>query len=324
MRYRLLGPTGLRVSELFFGGTIFAAGGDAASRAVFEAYADAGGNVVDTAAAYGESEAVLGELLRGRRDRFVVATKYSMSRDSTDPNAAGNHRKNLRLTLERSLRRLDTDHVDLLWVHLWDRLTPIEETMRALDDVVRQGKVLYVGFSNVPAWVAAQAGTLARWRGWSPPVALQAPYNLLWRDIERELLPMAEACGLTVATWRTMAMGVLGGRPDDAGTERERAAALALRQAGDELGATPAQVAIAWARARSRAVHPILGVSSVGQLAENLAAVELDLPAGVIERLDAAVPFERGYPADFLAECEGPDGAFGSVAQRVDGRSHPG
>jgi aryl-alcohol dehydrogenase-like predicted oxidoreductase len=220
MRYRLLGQTGLRVSELFLAAMTFGdqgAGGGAPSqecRRILDRYADAGGNVVDTAVNYsgGQSETILGELLGGRRDRFVVATKCTMSRDGSDPNAAGSHRKNLTLSLETSLRQLRTNYIDVYWVHLWDSHTPVEETMRALDDAVRAGKVLYVGISDAPAWVVARANTLAEWRGWTPFAGLQVPYNLLDRDIERELLPMAEAFGLTVAAWGPLASGVLSGK----------------------------------------------------------------------------------------------------------------
>ena len=186
LRYRLLGRTGLRVSELFLGAMTF---GDPDTvgaapeecRRILDAYTDAGGNVVDTAINYrgGASESILGELLEGRRDRFVVSTKYTVSRDGSDPNAAGNHRKNLRLSLDTSLHRLRTDYIDLYWVHLWDAQTPIEETIRALDDVVHAGKVLYLGVSDTPAWIVAQANTLAAQQGWTPFAALQAPYSLL-------------------------------------------------------------------------------------------------------------------------------------------------
>ncbi|KJK40117.1 aldo/keto reductase, partial [Lentzea aerocolonigenes] len=208
MRYRLFGRTGLRVSELLLG-TMTLREKESARR-VLDVYADAGGNFLDTASAYGESEEVLGAVMR-RRDRFVVATKYSLSRDADDPNAGGNHRKNLVLSLERSLRRLRTDYVDVLWVHLWDRHTPAEETMRALDDVVRAGKVLYVGVSDAPAWFVARANTLAEWRGWTPFAGLQVPYSLLQRDVERELLPMARALGMSVAAWGPLAAGKLSG-----------------------------------------------------------------------------------------------------------------
>ena len=248
MRYRLLGQTGLRVSELFLGAMTF--GGEYTppeeGRRILDRYADAGGNVVDTASAYGESEDILGELLEGRRDRFVLATKYTLSRDGSDPNAAGNHRKNLTLSLERSLRRLRTDYIDLYWVHIWDRHTPVGETMRALDDAVRAGKILYVGISDAPAWLVSRANTLAEWRGWTPFAGLQVPYNLLERDIERELLPMAEAFGMTVATWAPLAGGVLTGkltRPGAAGagtrvdprsvSARDHAAARAVLEVAD-------------------------------------------------------------------------------------------
>lgn len=321
MRYRLFGQTGLRVSELFLGTMVLTDPGE--TRRIIDAYADAGGNVLDTASAYGDGEELLGSVLE-RRDRFVLATKYTLSRDASDPNGAGNHRKNLVLSLERSLRRLRTDYVDVYWVHIYDRHTPLEETMRALDDAVRAGKVLYVGISDAPAWVVARANTLAEWRGWTPFAGLQVPYSLLRRDVERELLPMAEALGMSVAAWGPLAAGRLAGgsrRTDPAtATARERAAADAVRAVADELGATPAQVAIAWTRHRSRAVHPLVGVSSVAQLVENLGALDLVLPDEAVARLEAAVGFERGFPADFIAECEPSPFVFGDHATAVVGR----
>ncbi|MDG4786205.1 aldo/keto reductase [Micromonospora sp. WMMD1102] len=326
MRYRLLGQSGLRVSELFLGAMGFGAERGGAvptpvARDILDAYLDGGGNVVDTAVNYagGESEQVLGELLTGRRDRVVLATKYTASRDRGDPNGYGNHRKNLRLSLETSLRRLRTDHIDLYWVHVWDRHTPIEETMRALDDAVRVGKVLYVGISDAPAWVVSRANTLAEWRGWSPFVGLQVPYNLLERDIERELLPMARAYGMTVATWSPLAHGLLAGRSDPP-TARARAAVEAVREVAAELDATPAQVALAWTRAGSRNVHPIFGASSVRQVAENLGAVALTLPAEAVRRLATAVDFTAGFPTDFIAECEETEWLVGPNADRLDPR----
>ena len=209
MRYRLFGQTGLRVSELFLGTMVMDDPDE--TRRIIDAYADAGGNVLDTASAYGNGEELLGSVIE-RRDRFVLATKYTLSRDARDPNAAGNHRKNLVLSLEQSLRRLRTDYLDVYWVHVWDRHTPLEETMRALDDAVRAGKVLYVGISDAPAWVVARANTLAQWRDRTPFAGLQVPYSLLQRDIERELLPMAEAFGMSVAAWAPLASGRLARR----------------------------------------------------------------------------------------------------------------
>jgi len=314
MQYRLLGRTGLRVSELFLGAMSFGDGGAslAESRRIIDRYGDAGGNVVDTANVYrgGQSESILGELLRGRRDRFVVATKYTLSRDITDPNAAGNHRKSLALSLEQSLKRLRTDYVDIYWAHLWDRHTPVDETMRALDDAVRAGKILYVGISDAPAWVVAQANTLAHWRGWTPFAGLQVPYNLLKRDIERELLPMAESFGMTVAAWSPLAHGVLTGRPSDL-TPRQHAVVAAVREVADEIGATPARVAIAWTRSHSAAVHPILGASTSEQLADNLGALDTTLSEEQVRRLEAAADFTLGFPGDFLTQAH--PGAFGAA-----------
>ncbi len=326
MRYRTLGTSGLRVSELILGAMTFGeAGGVGAPpeecRRILDLYADAGGNTVDTAVNYrdGASEEILGELLAGRRESFVVGTKYTVSRDRDDPNAAGNARKNLRASLETSLRRLRTDYVDVYWVHMWDAATPIEETMRALDDAVRAGKVLYVGVSDAPAWVVARANTLAAWHDWSAFIGLQVPYSLLQRDVERELLPMAESLGLGIAAWSPLAGGILSGKYAAAAgdganstgntrlsaasiSERDRAVAQAVRVAANDLGATPSQVAIAWTRARSAAIHPILGARRVEQLRDNLGALDMALPPELVARLDAATGFEVGFPTDFIAQ----------------------
>src|SRR5437764_12542140 len=218
--YTTFGRSGLRVSEVALGTMTFGDdwgwGADADESArIFDAFADAGGTFVDTASNYteGTSERLVGELAAGRRDRFVLATKYTLTIDPSDPNAGGNHRKSLVRSLEQSLRRLRTDYVDLLWLHMRDGATPIEEVVRALDDQVRAGKVLYVGISDSPAWVAARANAIAELRGWTPFVALQLPYSVASRDPERELLPMAAELGLTVAAWGVLGAGVLSGRP---------------------------------------------------------------------------------------------------------------
>jgi aryl-alcohol dehydrogenase-like predicted oxidoreductase len=289
-------------------------------RRIIDAYADAGGNVIDTAINYrgGASEEILGELLAGRRDRFVLGTKYTVTRDSEDPNAAGNHRKNLRLSLETSLRRLRTDYLDIYWVHMWDRLTPVEETMAALDDQVRAGRVLSIGISDAPAWVVARANTLAQWRGWVPLAGLQVPYSLVQRDIERELLPMAEAFALTVAAWSPLAGGILSGkftRPGGPGpgtridpaslTERQRHIAQTVQEMAIDLGATPSQVALAWTKARSPAVHPIIGARRLDQLLDNLGSLELELTGEAMKRLESAADFDIGFPSAFISEASG-------------------
>ncbi|BCJ36892.1 oxidoreductase [Actinocatenispora thailandica] len=319
MKYRTFGPTGLRVSELVLGAMTFGEQGGvgaplAECRRILDAYDEAGGNVVDTAINYrgGASEEILGELLAGRRDRFVLATKYTVTRDATDPNGGGNHRKNLRLSLETSLRRLQTDHVDLYWVHLWDRHTPVEETMRALDDAVSAGKILYVGISDSPAWVVARANTLAEWRGWTGFAGLQVPYSLLQRDAERELLPMAAAFGMAVTAWSPLGGGVLSGKytaPDRPAQHRldpdsidphDLEVARVVQSVADELGATPAQVALAWTRVRWPAVLPMIGARTRDQVADNLGCLDVSLEPELVRRLDAATGFTPGFPADFI------------------------
>ncbi|GHO70415.1 oxidoreductase [Ktedonobacter sp. SOSP1-52] len=338
MRYRLLGTSGLRVSEVFLGAMTFGeeSGPGASleeSRRMLNTYAEAGGNVIDTAINYrnGDSERFVGELLEGRRDRFVLASKYTVTRDREDPNAAGNHRKNLMLSLETSLKRLRTDYIDLYWVHIWDHHTPIEETLRALDDAVRAGKILYVGISDAPAWIVSRANTLAEWRGWSPLVALQVPYHLLKRDIERELLPMAEACGMSVATWGPLADGVLSGKFTRAGgvegrtrlaptaiSERDHTVVRVVQDVAYQLGVTPAQVAISWIRSRSRAIHPILGARRHEQLVENLGALTVEIPPELMTQLDTATDFDPGFPTNFINATA--PWIYGDKGQLVDGR----
>lgn len=274
MRYKLLGRTGLRVSELCLGAMIFGdrRGGwgtskDEAARMV-ERFAEAGGNLVDTANYYagGASERIVGELTKAERERWVLSTKYTLSMRPDDPNGGGAHRKSLVQSLEASLRRLGTDYLDLYWVHIWDVFTPVEEVVRALDDVVGAGKVLYVGISDAPAWIVAQAATLADLRGWSRFAGLQVPYSLVERSVERELLPMARALELTVTAWSPLGGGLLTGRygsdrprPDDTRvaalsqkslTDRNLAIADAVNAVAAERGVSPAQVAIAWVRAQ--------------------------------------------------------------------------
>jgi aryl-alcohol dehydrogenase-like predicted oxidoreductase len=274
MRYRLLGRSGLRVSELCLGtmtfGTDWGWGADDDEcRRIVERYAEAGGNFVDTANNYtaGSSERIVGELTRADRDRWVLATKYTLTVDRTDPNAGGNHRKSLVRSLEQSLRRLNTDYVDLLWLHMRDATTPIEEFVRALDDQVRLGKVLYVGISDSPSWVVSRALAIAELRGWSPFVAVQLPYSVASRDPEREVLPMAAELGLSVVPWGVLGAGVLTGRPpgllrwpEEGISERTAGVVATLREIAEAVGCTPAQAAIAWLLGReSPEVVPIVG-----------------------------------------------------------------
>src|SRR5712664_586173 len=219
MKYRLLGKSGLRVSEAALGTMTF---GDelewgspkAEAEKVYETYREAGGNFIDTANFYtgGTSEKFVGEFIKGHRDSVVLATKYSNAAPGNDPNAAGNHRKSMMQALEASLKRLQTDYIDLYWVHIWDGITPVEEVMRGLDDIVRQGKVLYVGISDAPAWWIAQANTLAELRGWTQFIGLQLEYSLIERTVERELIPMAKALNLGILAFSPLAGGFLTGK----------------------------------------------------------------------------------------------------------------
>ncbi|HKE20177.1 MAG TPA: aldo/keto reductase, partial [Kofleriaceae bacterium] len=217
--YRLLGRSGLRVSPLALGamtfGTDWGWGADRGdARRIFDAYVDRGGNFIDTANQYtgGTSERLVGEFAEDRRDRLVLATKYTLSTRPGDPNSGGNHRKSMVRSVEGSLGRLRTDYIDLLYLHAWDGTTPVDEILRAMDDLVRAGKVLYVGISDAPAWQVSRMQAIADLRGWSPLVALQIPYSLIERTVERELIPMAGELGLGVIPWSPLASGVLSGK----------------------------------------------------------------------------------------------------------------
>jgi aryl-alcohol dehydrogenase-like predicted oxidoreductase len=340
MRYKLLGRSGLRVSEAALGTMTFGeTWGWGASkdecRRMFEAFVEAGGNFVDTACNYtdGESESILGELVQEERERLVLATKYTLTARRDDPNAGGNHRKNLVQTLEGSLRRLRTEYVDLLWLHMWDGTTPVDEVVRALDDLVSSGKVLHIGLSDTPAWVVSQAVALTELRGWSRPVAVQAPYSLADRDVERELLPMAQSLGLSFTAWGTLEGGALTGKylEDDAEPRRydgvgQKTNELAreVLAVADELGATSSQVAIAWVRAQPWSAIPIVGARSEAQLRDNLGALELELPEESVERLSAATGFQLGFPRDFLESDDVRGLIFGDTFELIDDPRAPG
>ncbi|MEU8631807.1 aldo/keto reductase [Amycolatopsis sp. NPDC048633] len=327
--YRPLGRSGLRVSPLALGAATFGtewgwgAGPDDA-RKLFDHYVERGGNFVDTAVTYtdGSSERMLGEFARDIRESLVLATKYTTQRRPGDPNSGGSHRKNLFASVETSLRRLDTDYVDLLYLHVWDFLTPVEEILRGLDDLVRQGKVLYVAISNAPAWQASRLQAIADLRGWSPLVALQIEYNLVERTGERDLIPMARELGLGVVPYSPLAGGVLTGkygRADltaastgdgtrksfnfDRGTVTERTLGIAevLKDVAAELGRTPAQAGLAWVLQRPGVTAPIIGARTSAQLADNLGALDVAFTPAQLARLDEAGAIDLGIPHDLLA-----------------------
>jgi aryl-alcohol dehydrogenase-like predicted oxidoreductase len=328
MRYKLLGKSGLRVSELCLGTMTFGedwgwGSSREESRKIFDAFLETGGNFIDTANLYtnGTSEAYLGEFMQGQRERIVLATKYTNSAPVNDPNAGGNQRKNMMQSIEGSLKRLKTDYIDLYWLHIWDAMTPVEEVMRAFDDLVRQGKVLYVGVSDAPAWWVAQANTLAQLHGWTPFVGLQIEYSLIERSPERELLPMAQAFGLTVTAWSPLAGGVLTGKhlsqsgqlKAPAGTrfevsgmeqfanysDRSKTIAQEVLAIATQVGRSPAQVALAWLRQLAQPIIPIIGARKLNQVQDNLACLDLKLDTAQLERLDKVSKIELGFPHDF-------------------------
>ncbi len=340
MRYKLLGPSGMRVSEICLGtmsmGDAWGFGADEKeSHRILDAFAAGGGNFIDTANKYheGQTEEIIGGYLGPDRDRWVVATKYTLAMRSGDPNSAGNSRKNMRESVEASLRRLQTDYIDLLWVHAWDYATPVEEVMRGLDDLVRAGKVNYVGVSDAPAWIASQANTTAMLRGWSPFVALQTQYSLIERTSERELLPVADAFGLAVAAWAPLGGGVLTGKysrsstpPDDSKraasnqarlTDRNLAIAREVDAVADEIGATSGQVAAAWVRHRDARVIPIVGVRTVDQLDDILGCLDVELAADQLARLDHLSRIDLGFPYSLLTSPEG-QMVYGDLEPNID------
>ena len=289
------------------------------SRKMYERFREAGGNFVDTANIYtaGTSEKFVGEFMEGHRQQMVLATKYTNALPGRDANAAGNHRKSMMQAVEASLRRLRTDYIDLYLLHIWDRLTPIEEVMRAFDDLVRQGKVLYAGVSDMPAWLVARGNTLAELRGWSPFINLQIEYSLAQRTVERELLPMARALGLGVTAWSPLAGGLLTGKYSGgieaagdarftkpgmeqraAANQRKTGAVKATQQVALETGRSPAQVAIAWLLRQN--VIPILGARKLSQFDDNLQASTWTLAAEHLQILDEGSRVELGFPHDFF------------------------
>lgn len=319
MRYKLFGNhTGLRVSELVLGTGSFGTGwGHGAApdeaRRIFDAYAEAGGNFIDTADTYqgGHSEEIVGELLAGRRDEFLVATKFSLRNDAkaTIFNT-GNSRKAMVSSLEQSLKRMKTDHVDLYWAHISDAVTPVEELLRGFEDLVREGKILYAGLSDFPAWRVARAATIAELRGSLPIAAIQVEYSLVQRTTEQELLPAARALGLGVVGWSPLGGGMLtgkyrqgengraeafGGRVFQAEDSPQRSAILdTLIAIGAEAGVTPGEVAIAWVA--SKGVLPIVGPRTLEQFQRNLASTRLRLDPGQLARLDAASAIPDVFP----------------------------
>jgi aryl-alcohol dehydrogenase-like predicted oxidoreductase len=331
--YVLLGKSGLRVSPLCLGtmtfGTDWGWGCDEdASRQIMDRYLAAGGNFIDTDEMYcnSHSEEMLGRLLKssGKRDRVVLATKFAFSTIPGDPNAGGNGRKNILRAIEGSLRRLQTDYIDVYWLHAYDMLTPAEEVMSTLDSLVQAGKIRHVGLSNVPAWYAARCQTLAQWRGWERVCAMQMEYSLVERDIEREHVPATRQLGMGICAWSPLAGGFLTGKYRRSGdwiegepgriktmqdtgnqfcpkfADRDWRILSALQEVARELRRSPAQVAINWVTHRPQVASTLIGATSVAQLGDILASLEFSIPEDQLRRLDECSWPQTMYPYTFF------------------------
>jgi aryl-alcohol dehydrogenase-like predicted oxidoreductase len=305
MKIKLLGNSGLRVSEVCLGTMTFGEdwGWGAAhdeSRKIFDVFVNKGGNFVDTANNYtnGSAERITGDLIRSDRDYFVLSTKYTLSKRKNDPNAWGNHKKNMITSVEASLKNLGTDYIDLYWVHIWDFTTPAEEVMQALDHLVSSGKVLHIGASDTPAWMVSYSNAYSQLMGWQKFDAIQVEYSLLQRTTEYELIPMAKTLHLGIMAWAPLAAGVLTGKYNKPNYDSKRAANIQGRlteknlkiveeviKIADEIGKTPAQVAINWVKQQSELIIPILGARKSEQIEEVLGANDFVLDQEHIQRL---------------------------------------
>jgi aryl-alcohol dehydrogenase-like predicted oxidoreductase len=339
--YVTLGRSGLRVSPLCLGTMTFGqdwgwGSSPEDSTRILDRYLDLGGNFIDTANLYtkGHSEKIIGDHLgkaTGKRQRAVIATKFFGSMLNGDPNSGGAGRKALLAACHESLRRLQTDYIDLYWMHCWDKNTPIEETLRALDHLVAAGKIRYVGFSDTPAWKVMEAQMTAKFRNWAPLIALQLEYSLLERTIEGELIPMALEQGLGVTPWSPLKSGVLSGKYTRANAGQVKAdrgewATSALGEKGyavideliktaKELDSTPARVAISWVQNRPGVASTIVGARTLKQLEDNLAALDVKLKIQHQERLNALTAPALNFPHDFLSRA----GRFSSSGTTING-----
>lgn len=339
MRYKLLGHSGLRVSELCLGTMTFGddwgwGGAYDESRKMFDAFAEAGGNFIDTANLYtnGTSEKFVGEFVKPDREKWVLATKYSLNSGNGGMNAVGNHRKNMVQAVEASLKRLNLEYIDLLWLHAWDYTTPVEEVMRSFDDLVRQGKILYIGVSDTPAWIISQANTIAQLRGWTPFIGLQIEYSLIERTPERDLLPMARAFEIGVTAWSPLGAGVLTGKYNKSKPtegrlndpnmsarsigERQLKIAQTVVDIAESIERSPAQVALNWIH--QAGAIPIIGSRKLDQLQDNLACLEFQLTPEQIQQLNDVSAIELGFPHDFLQSNQVQNFAFGGTIAQLD------
>ncbi|TIV98151.1 MAG: aldo/keto reductase [Mesorhizobium sp.] len=354
MTYYTLGNSGLRVSRLALGtmtfGTEWGWGADReTARAMFDAYVEAGGNFFDTADLYtgGTAETWVGEFVaeRGLRDKAVIATKFTMNMDPGNPNAGGNGRKNIMRAVDASLKRLGTDYIDLYLMHVWDRLTPTEEVLRTLDDLVRAGKIRHIGLSDVPAWYAGRAQAVAELRGYEPISALQLEYSLTERTIEHEFVPFATRHGAGIMVWSPLASGLLSGkyRPTQTGnagrldgfrntthpgfqkfSDRNWAIVAELEKVAAELGRSMAQVALNWAATQPGIATVILGATSLAQLQDNVAALDFSIAPELRKRLDSASSMPAPFPHSYFGpEIQGRVTGGAATGDKPSGYSLP-
>jgi aryl-alcohol dehydrogenase-like predicted oxidoreductase len=322
MKYKTLGRSGLRVSEICFGAMGFGeewtwGASKEESKKLYDTFINAGGNFIDTANKYtdGTSEKYLGEFIKSEREKIVLASKYTLTTNPKEPTASGNSRKNMMQALGASLKRLGTDYIDLYYVHAWDLLTPADEIMRALDDAIRMGKILYIGVSDTPAWMAAKANTMAELRGWAQFAALQIEYSLVERTVENDLIPMAKDYCMSVVAWAPLARGVLSGKYSSGRSKEEKSRlkddspmlskenmmiADEVIRVAEEIGCKPSHVALKWLMQKNKSVIPIVGVTKLYQLEENLGALECELNAEQMSRLDNISEPELIFPHRFL------------------------
>lgn len=324
MQYKLLGKSGLRVSELCLGTMTFGedwgwGSSKEESQKIYQTFREAGGNFIDTANIYtnGTSEEFLGEFIASERDGIVLATKYTNGLGDGNPNGSGNQRKSMVQSVEGSLKRLSTDYIDVLWLHTWDFMTPAEEVMRAFDDLVRAGKVLYIGISDAPAWVVSQCNTLAELRGWTQFIGLQIEYSLIQRDPERDLLPMAHTLDIGVTAWSPLSSGWLTGKytngKDDRDekrldsemmegfvekSDRNMAIAKEVDKVAAQIDKSSSQVALSWLL--NKGVIPIVGARKVSHVEDNLKCVDVELSPEKIKQLDDISQIKLGFPHDFF------------------------
>jgi aryl-alcohol dehydrogenase-like predicted oxidoreductase len=300
---------------------------------ILDTFANNGGNFIDTANSYteGTSEKIIGEFIHSNRDNFIVATKYSLHDNLTNVNASGNNRKNMMRSVEESLKRLNTDFIDLFYLHIWDNLTPMDEVLRGLDDLVKQGKVNYIGISDTPAWLVSQAQTMAELMGWSRFVALQVEYSLLQRTPERELIPMAKHYNLTLTPWAPLAGGALTGKytkgdkgrlPPESKRLNERAIKITeeVIAVANELNVQPSSVALKWTMQQGFSCIPIIGATKPEQFIENLKCLDVTLSNEHINRLNQVSKIELGFPGDFFLEDGVKNVLYGGFFDRIEKR----